>query len=145
MGGVPALEPAASALTRILFPLPDYRRTPWSLLAWWESRRLTFNLFVGGAGTITLAVVSLFSVLPPGSMELGHIWRGVVVYGVLANVGYSLGWLAEVGMRVLWKDEAPAAGPALFRQGLSFAVGLTLLPIPLAVINWIVRLVQHFL
>lgn len=61
-----------AALTRILFPLPDYRRTPTSLLAWWESRRLTYNLFVGGAGVVTLAVMALFSHLPPGARGSGR-------------------------------------------------------------------------
>ena len=133
-----------TALTRILFPLPDYRRTPLSLLAWWESRRLPYNLVVGGAGVVSLAAVTLFSALPPRGLDLGPLWRGVIVYGVLANVGYSLGWLSELAMRTLWGDDAPYAGPALWRQGLAFSIGLTLLPIPLALISWVVRLVGHF-
>lgn len=68
----------------------------------------------------------------------------MIIYGVLANVGYSLGWLAEMAMRALWGDEAPYAGPALFRQGLAFSIGLTLLPIPLSIISWVARLVTHF-
>ncbi len=133
-----------TALTKILFPLPDYRRTPWSLLGWWESRRLTYNLFVGGAGVVSLAVMALVSSLPPGSPGLGfRWWLGPLIYGVAANVCYTLGWLTEVGMRVLWGEEAPLAGPALFRQGLSFAVGLTLLPVPLSIFSWVVRLVTH--
>ncbi len=133
-----------TALTKILFPLPDYRRTPWSLLAWWESRRLTYNLFVGATGLASLAVVLLFNVLPPAGPPILQVWKGVLIYGVLANAGYSLGWLAELGMRTLWREEAPYAGPALWRQGLSFSICLTLLPIPLAVISWVVRLVGHF-
>jgi hypothetical protein len=46
-------------------------------------------------------------------------------------------------MRALWRDQAPDAGPALFRQGLSFAVGLTLLPIPLVGLSWLARLVMR--
>jgi hypothetical protein len=135
-----------TALTRILFPLPDYRRTPLTLLGWWESRRLTFNLIVGGAGLVTLTVIGLVSLLPPRqTLPAGFPWLGVIVYGVLANVCYSCGWLAEVAMRAVWREEAPYAGPALFRQGLSFAVGLTLLPIPLAVLSWVVRLVGRLL
>jgi hypothetical protein len=127
----------------MLFPLPDYRRTPLTLLKWWESRRLTYNLFVGGAGVVTLTFMTLVSHLPPRPPGLGPVWRGVLVYGLLANVGYSLGWLAEMAMRALWGEEAPPAGPALYRQGLSFALGLTLLPIPLALISWVMRLVTH--
>jgi hypothetical protein len=131
-----------SALTRILFPLPDYRRTPWTLLRWWEARRLTYNLAVGGAGLLTLGCLALVSALPPRLPGPVFEWRGVVVYGLLANLGYSLGWVSEVAMRALWKDRAPDAGPALFRQGLSFAVGLTLLPIPLVGLSWLARLVS---
>jgi hypothetical protein len=132
-----------SALTRILFPLPDYRRTPWTLLQWWESRRLTYNLAVGGAGLLSLGVLAVFSLLPPRLPGAAVPWQGVVVYAVLANLGYSLGWAAEVGMRALWKDQAPDAGPALYRQGLSFAVGLTLLPIPIAMLTWLARLASR--
>lgn len=134
-----------SALTRILFPLPDYRRTPWTLFRWWESRRLTYNVAVGGAGLATLGFLALFSVLPPGLPAPVFVWRGVVVYAVLANLGYSLGWLAELVMRWLWKDQAPDAGPALFRQGLSFAVGLTLLPIPLMGLSWLARVLARLI
>jgi hypothetical protein len=134
-----------SALTKILFPLPDYRRTPWTLLRWWESRRLTYNVAVGGAGLLTLAVIELFNALPPRMPGPPHLWRGVVVYAVLANLGYCLGWTTEVAMRAVWKEQAPDAGPALFRQGLSFAVGLTLLPIPLAGLSWIARLLSKVL
>lgn len=132
-----------SALTRILFPLPDYWRTPWTLLRWWESRRFTYNVAVGAAGLVTLGVIGVVSRLPPQPSGPGFDWRGVVVYGVLANLCYSLGWLTEVAMRALWGEEAPYAGPALFRQGLSFAVGLTLLPIPLICLSWVARLIGH--
>jgi hypothetical protein len=138
-----------SALTRTLFPLPEYRRTPWSLLAWWESRRLTYNVVVGGAGLLTLGAVAIVGLLPPAPPVPGVPWArllgGAVVYGVAANLCYSLGWLAEVAMRALWGEEAPCAGPALFRQGLSFAVGLTLLPIPLVCLSWVVRALAHLL
>jgi len=129
-----------SALTRILFPLPDYRRTPWSLLRWWESRRLTYNVAVGGAGLVTLGFLTLFSLVPPGLGGPVPVVRGVVVYAAMANLGYCLGWSAEMAMRALWKERAPDAGPALFRQGLSFAVGLTLLPVPLFALAWLARL-----
>jgi hypothetical protein len=136
-----------SALTRVLFPLPDYWRTPLSLLRWWESRRLVFNVAVGGAGLVTLGVVAVVGLLPPAGLPAPGAWGrligGAVVYGLMANLCYSLGWTAEMVMRALWGEEAPYAGPALFRQGLSFAVGLTLLPIPLVCFSWVVRVLTH--
>lgn len=134
-----------SALTRFLFPLPDYRRTPVSLLRWWESRRLAYNVAVGGAGLVTLSAFGFLSLLPPRIPGPVFVWRGVVVYAVLANLAYSLGWLAEMAMRVLWREKAPDAGPALFRQGLVFAVGVTLLPIPVMGLSWVARALAHLL
>jgi hypothetical protein len=136
-----------TALTRLLFPLPDTRRTPGTLLRWWESRRPIYNLFVAGAGLVTLGVIGIVRLVPPTlpGPTGPQLLRGVVVYGVLANLCYSLGWAVEMGVRLLWGDEAPYVGPVLFRQGLAFAVGLTLLPIPLLGVSWVVRLLGHLL
>ncbi len=47
--------------------------------------------------------------------------------------------LIERAMTLVWGRSAPDAGPLLFRQGLVFSVGLTLLPTILAVGSWCVR------
>ena len=133
-----------SQLVEVLYPLPDIRRTPLSLLRWWESRRLTFNKAVGTAGLVTLAGFSVMALLPPNPMrvsDLPALLVGAAVYGVLANGCYSLGWLAEMAAQRLWGRRAPDIGPLLFRQGLIFPVGLTLLPLLLAVFIWVVRVV----
>lgn len=132
-----------SALTRLFYPLPDFRRTPLSLLRWWESRRLKYNLLVGGTGLVSLAVLGLMALLPPHPWPVRFPPLGIIlVYGVLANISYSLGWLIEMAMVRLWGDEAPLAGPVLWRQGVIFSVMLTLLPIMLAGWDWVIRLVR---
>jgi hypothetical protein len=123
----------------VLFPTADSRRTTWSLLHWWESRRLTFNLAVGGTGLVTLVVIRLISLIPPHVPVLFD-WRPILVYGVFANVCYTLGWGVEALAQRVWRDRCPPLGPALFRQGLAFSVGLTLLPIVLVSAFWVVRL-----
>lgn len=122
----------------VLFPPADYRRTTVSLLTWWESRRLTYNMVVGTAGVFTLAVTGAISLLPPAA-GMPFDWRPIVAYGVLANVCYTLGWAIEATAQRIWGPRCPAFGPALFRQGLAFATGLTLLPIPIVSIGWLVR------
>ncbi len=123
----------------ILFPPADYRRTTFSLLQWWEARRFMFNVIVGTTGVFTLLVVRLISWLPPGvPFELD--WRPVVAFGILANVCYTFGWAIEAAAQRIWKERCPAFGPALFRQGVSFSVGLALLPILLVSLAWIGRL-----
>ena len=113
-----------SALVEVLYPLPDVRRTPLSLLGWWESRRLLYNQVVGATGLFTLAVG--FAVGPwETPMDL---LVGAGIYAAMANVCYSMGWAMEVVATALWGRQAPRLGPLLFRQGLIFSVGLTLLP-----------------
>lgn len=132
-----------SSLVEVLYPLPDYRRTPLSTVRWWESRRMVFNKAVGSAGLLTLAGVSLFAALPPFSsaMTLPMMLMAAVVYGTAANVCYTLGWVTELLARRAWGRSAPDMGPLLFRQGLIFSVGLTLLPLLLSVFLWIARTV----
>ena len=122
----------------VLFPPADYRRTTLSLLSWWESRRATFNIVVGGAGIVTLVVIRAISWMPPG-VPMTWDWRPIAAYGALANVCYSFGFAIEATAQRIWRDRAPALGPALFRQGLAFSVGLTLLPILLVSIGWLAR------
>ena len=121
-----------SALVELLYPVPDIRRTPLSLLRWWESRRLLYNQVVGATGLFTLAALSLIG--PEGGPPVGMMVQAALVYGVLANLCYSSGWVLELLARWAWGRQAPYLGPMLFRQGLSFSVGLTLLPVLLAIL-----------
>jgi len=123
----------------VLFPPADYRRTTFSLLNWWESRRATYNVVVGGAGILTLLVIRVISWMPPG-VFVPFDWRPVVAYGVLANVCYTFGFAIEATAQRIWGKKCPSFGPALFRQGLAFSVGLTLLPIILVSMTWLARL-----
>ena len=132
-----------SQLVEALYPLPDIRRTPLSSLRWWESRRLFYNKIVGATGLVTLAGISVISLLPPHPVPVGPLPMlvGSVVYGVLANGCYSAGWLLEMLARKVWGRQAPDLGPLLFRQGLIFSVGLTLFPLLLVCLLWVLRVI----
>jgi hypothetical protein len=120
----------------LLFPAPAEVRDTATIFRWWESRRLTYNIAVGGAGLITIAAMKFIAMLPPLSAHIPVFWPGVLAYGVFANLCYSLGFMVEAAMQRAWHDETPRVGPALFRQGLVFSVGLTLFPIALMTIGW---------
>lgn len=134
-----------SALTRLLFPAPAEVRSTGAILRWWESRRLTFNVIVGATGVVTLGAMKLIALTPPLSMNLPVFWPGIVAYGVFANLFYSLGFATEAAMQRAWHEETPRVGPALFRQGLVFSVGLTLFPVALMGINWSFQLLRWIL
>ncbi len=138
-----------SQFVDFFYPLPARRRTAAAVFLWWEVRRPAYNLIVGGVGCATIATTTLLLSLPGGfgggHPPLGLLLGGAVVYGFLANLCYFLGPLSELAMYRLWGDEAPRAGPALFRQGLIFSVGLTLFPIALTGLAALARLLARLL
>ena len=127
-------------LTEFLFPTPA-RRSVGSIVRWWESRRLAYNVFVGGAGLLSLGVMKLIALLPPGLPGARVPLLGVVAFGVMANVCYLLGPAIEIALQKLWGEKLLPVGPGLFRMGLTFSVGLSLFPALLVSIFWVARVV----
>ena len=126
-------------LTEFLFPAPA-RRTAGGIVRWWESRRLAYNVLVGGAGLFSLGVMNLITLLP-GLPPLSGQWIGAVAFGVMANVCYMLGPTVEIALQKLWGDKLLPVGPSLFRMGLTFSVGLALFPALLVSIVAVVQVV----
>jgi hypothetical protein len=94
---------------------------------------LTYNAIVGATGVVTLLAVHaiLFStrfLLQPTP------WLVSLAYGVAANVCYSFGPAIELALQRWLGRQTYGLGPALFRHGLVFSVGLTIFPIGLAIV-----------
>ncbi len=117
-----------SALVRMLFPAPTFRRDPVQIFRWWESRRPTYNAIVGLAGLVTLTAFELFIRIPFG-MQAPFPWPAVLLYAAMANVCYTFGFIAESSLQRWLRRDTYGLGPALWRYGLVFSVGLTLVPI----------------
>ena len=114
-------------LTKLLFE-PTLVRSPRSVVAWWERRRPLFNIVVGATGLVTLAYVTIIDwMVGRGGLSFPP-WQLVVLYGVAANLCYSLGSVAEIAIERFLKRPVYGLGPALFRHGLVFSIGLTLFP-----------------
>jgi len=129
-------------LDRFLYPLPEASSSPLAVVRWWERRRLRYNLIVGAAGLFSLGVINAFAVLPPGSRGAFIPVGPVLVFAVMANVCYTAGSLIDWVCKVTWKADPPLVGPFLFRQGLMFSVGLALLPMIFAGMDWLFRLLR---
>lgn len=113
-------------LTRLLFE-PTLMRSPLRIVSWWERRRPMYNLLVGAAGLGSLVWANGLE-LALGNGWLPVPWQGIVAYGLLANVCYTFGWVVENAAERWLGRPVYGLGPALFRHGLVFSVGLTLLP-----------------
>jgi hypothetical protein len=128
----------STAVVRYFFSPLYYPRNHWAILRWWESRRLFYNLVVGGAGMLTVAAGLVLIGFPPAGIR--GVAMAVLAYGLMANLFYSLGAPADYFLRRLLADDGGPVAQALFRYGVAFAVGLTLLPIPIMGIGWVIRL-----
>ncbi len=109
----------ASLLQKII-AVPQGRRSLFSILMWWESRRPVYNIIVGLVGLPSILLLSLFG--------MGH--AAVVaafVYAICANICYCLGAPAEVVARACYKQNAETYAPVLFTLGTIFSVVLTVL------------------
>lgn len=129
-----------SAVVKFFFRYPSSAESTWAIVRWWEKRRLIYNAAVGAAGVLSLATVAAGTALAPHQDVFRLPLTGILVYGVLANLFYCAGPVLDAAIVRTWGSRYSAVGPALFRYGFAFAVGLSLLPIPVALISLALRL-----
>jgi hypothetical protein len=130
-----------AALASVLFPEPTLHRSTGAVIGWWERRRLLYNGVVGITGVLTLSVFAV--ALGPAMFLQTGTWLGVTAYGLAANFCYSLGAPAELLLERWLGRETYGLGPALFRYGLVYSVGLTLFPLALGAFAVAAKLLFH--
>ena len=123
-----------SAITRFFFRNEVACRSTADIIGWWETRRLPFNVAIGATGVFSYAAVQLILLMRPRPMPIPFVPSVAIalVYGVLANVCYTGGWVSELWLRKSLGRDTETVGPTLFRYGFAFSVGLTLFPIAFA-------------
>jgi hypothetical protein len=133
-----------------LYSRPEPAAKTADVIGWWEARRIPFNLIVGVVGLLSCMA---FGVVVLGAYLLFDIdWFpepfsifAVPLYGFLANICYTGGWMAEVAIRRIWPREAERFALASFRLGLQFSLVLTATPGVLAVVFGVFGLAGHLL
>lgn len=133
-----------TALTKFFFRAPYSAPRTGEIWRWWESRRPAYNLAVLAAGLTTIATAYGAMTLMGAVDGGGFPWGPILIYGILANLFYTLGPIADTIVMRKWGREFSEVGPALFRYGFAFAVGLTLLPVPILVVRVLVGLLFGF-
>lgn len=117
--------------------------TTGQVIRWWELRRLLYNLILLIVGVTAIAGIEwlMTKVIPLGqdAVEPVSLVLGVLVYGVLANVCYTLGWVIELWGRKTEPLAARQRARWMFRAGLIFSCVLTSLPFWLACVYWIMH------
>ena len=105
------------------------------IIGWWESRRFLYNVCVGSAGVFTCIIALIMAVIVESTGRepifpdppLFALF-GIIMYGIGANVCYTLGWICELAARRAWPEMASAFGGLSFAIGLIGSVVLTLVP-----------------
>jgi len=108
------------------------------IIRWWEARRFRFNVLVGLVGVVTwiLVLTAGSAAVRPGEDFEEPIMMifGPLIYGVLANVCYTLGWTVDT----IFYRGTPRT--RLFKAGLIFSVVLTAFPGLWAVAAWLITI-----
>jgi hypothetical protein len=124
-----------------LFNGPIYERDALhdrtAVIGSWKNRRLFYNKTVAAVGTVTCILMISCGVISerlvgepigiPNPPILAPL--GIIGYGVLANMCYTGGWIAEL-LLARFKPEVrtDAFGVRAFRLGVKFSIGLTIFP-----------------
>lgn len=131
-----------SPLVDFLYPKPAGRSIG-GIFRWWEKRRLAYNAIIAAGGAVSLSGLTLLALLHGESISPWSAAGPVAVVLFAANACYTLGPIVESLLHKLWGREVLPAGPLLFRAGLTFSVGLTLvLPMILLgfqLVIWVLR------
>ena len=113
------------------------------IVAWWEFRRLPYNMIVGTTGMFSGGIMVSTAVMcvHRGGAPIGlpnppiAALIGVVLFGVIANVCYTGGWITELLVAKVWHAETPQFGPIAFTLGTAFSVLVALAPAVLVVVS----------
>jgi hypothetical protein len=112
------------------FEAPDVPLSSWRVVAWWESRRIPFNVVIGLYGVLCLSIffwtIETSGRLQPGEDAVEPIGILLAPFGI--NALYTLGWLVEVPARRMIPELSPRFGPRLLMLGLGLGVFLISIP-----------------
>lgn len=70
------------------------------IVKWWELRRFVFNAF--NAFALFIGLFAVYISMP--SLLNFFLLPFVILYGIVINVVYLLGWIILVIIRITWKD-----------------------------------------
>lgn len=117
--------------------------TTTQVIQWWEFRRLLYNLLLLIVGVIAIAGMEwlMNMVIPKGedAVEPFVLLIGVLLFAILANLCYTLGWIVELRERKSSPEMARQRGIKMFRIGLLLSCLFTTLPFWFGCAFWAVH------
>jgi hypothetical protein len=127
---------------------PTELKSAREIIGWWEIQRITYNLVLGIVGLVSALVVICISIASyeiyksdfgmPDPPLFALI--GVIIYGFLANVFYTGGWVLELLVHVIWPNQSNNFGNRAYFYGFIFSIILTISPAVLLTFFGLVKL-----
>ena len=118
---------------------PPGPRSRGAIVAWWEKRRIPYNLLVGGVGVISLVlfywVMGQPGMLAPGEDAVEPF--AVCLAPIAVNICYTAG--ATVELLFGGTRRVEPLGPRLMRMGLWFSLVAVWIP----TLTSVARLLRH--
>ena len=119
-----------------LFTRPSGQLRAAEIVRWWELRRLPYNAIVGAVGIVSagIMVIVAFTCESRGGAPIGlpdppiFAIVGILLYGILANLCYTGGWIVELLVTKVWRLDTARFGSIAFALGTAFSVFITLIP-----------------
>ena len=116
--------------TAWLFTNLQEPRSLWRVIAWWELRRIPFNIIVMAYSALGF-VILLWAITTSGHLQPGE--DAVETLLLLAapfavNLLYTLGWLVEIPTRHLVLGLSSRFGPMFLKRGLGLGLFLITMP-----------------
>ena len=117
--------------------------TSWQIICWWEIRRILYNaiLFAIGITSIVSMEWLMEKVIPVGrdAIEPFALTIGIMIYGIVANLFYTLGWLVELVTTCADPEQARSRAKKMFLAGLWLSSLLTTAPFWFGLVFWLVH------
>ncbi|GEP52785.1 hypothetical protein FNO01nite_34570 [Flavobacterium noncentrifugens] len=107
-------------------------RNVFQIIFWWELRRILYNFIVILYGIICLMIISVIVNVPTGEDLIEPLI--ILGFGILCNIGYTLGWLTEIFIK-----KNNFYGPKMFKVGLYFTLFLITIPLAIHSVSWVFR------
>jgi hypothetical protein len=138
-------------LRQPLFSRNRVPERPWDVISWWESRRIPYNIIVGAAGIASGLIILITAYVTEHMIGVAiglpdppiFAIIAAVLYGVMANLCFTGGWILELLIRRIWGERTDAFGEIAFTWGTLGSVILTLLPAVVIALAGIYSIVTH--
>jgi hypothetical protein len=107
--------------------VPERNRRWYSIILWWELRRIPYNFILLITGIAGLLLVYQFSRI--SGINVDSFFESglpIIAFALGANTGYTLGWVVELAASNL--IDKKEFGPRMFLRGTIFSLVLCILP-----------------